>query len=50
MACISSDGQGLRLGHLKPFDMIVDAIGEEIEEKSYTVLALLGTYAHIYKE
>jgi hypothetical protein len=47
-----SGGQGLVLGHLKdkPFDVLVDPIGEESEDQSYTVLGLVGTYAHIYKE
>lgn len=34
----------------KPFDVIVDPIGGEVEKKSYTVLAPGGTYAHIYNE
>ncbi|CAK0787537.1 hypothetical protein CVIRNUC_010757 [Coccomyxa viridis] len=34
----------------QPFDVIVDPIGGEVENKSYTVLAPGGTYAHIYNE
>ena len=51
-ACISSGGQGPVLGHLKdkPFDVLVDPIGEESEDQSYTVLGPVGTYAHICKE
>ncbi|EIE19170.1 NAD(P)-binding protein [Coccomyxa subellipsoidea C-169] len=31
----------------KPFDLVIDAIGGTVEDKSYTVLAPHGTYTHI---
>ncbi|CAL5224697.1 g7424 [Coccomyxa viridis] len=34
----------------KPFDVIVDPIGGEVEKRCYTVLAPGGTYAHIFNE
>ena len=40
MACIPSGAQGFVFVHLKdkPFDVIVDPIGGEVEKKSCTVL------------
>ncbi|EIE19171.1 putative zinc-binding dehydrogenase [Coccomyxa subellipsoidea C-169] len=32
----------------KPFDLVIDAVGGDVEDRSYTVLTETGTYLHIF--